>query len=577
MSEMSVDLSGVHSHINSIAEALSESIGVVNSNLGVIDGKVEIVAQEQRMTKDRVEQLHGEFQEFVAADRRAKELQRALTEIVRVRQELEKNFGHYDVVRRTTTGILQATSLELVRQNTMHQLTEELMITTPRYWLAPALVALSSWIQDARPLAERAMVESIQRDDSKTSLFFSLVCRRARRMEPATKWLARYFQNQNPMSMDREVVVMLDGLANGVFGGGALIACSTIIEQWLAELEEQAGFADEQRKRWAAKLDVMSPKQKDSDYPTLKHSPTAPKLYAALSAARRNQNVYDFFTNLFTGELIVPPAIEDAVDELLDKLVTRYDDEELPLRSEERLLLLVKDEEGDKAAAKLRFAAEAEAFEEKTSFAALLTNSAMSPEQMGATRATQRYAVSRSREWILAAHSDLVARDRANMPRQVELTVGSWKGSSVDGSNEKNLLADMRQHYTQRIETAVAAVQLGAGPWIALVVGVLLGVLIMTSGGQAIIFGLIIAGAGVAFFAWKYKDLERVRENTRQALEKEHEQAARFLKACMAELTDYRREVAAEDAKSENVTQLLNSLSSPQFVLQRPEQRVAVA
>jgi hypothetical protein len=577
MSDISIDMSAVHNHINRIAESLNESIGVVNSNIGVIDGKVEFVAQEQRMTKDRVEQLYAEFQDFVAADRRAKELQRALTEIVRVRQELEKNFGHYDVVRRTTTGILQATSLELVRQNTMLQLTEELMMTTPRYWLTPALVALSAWIQDARPLAERAMVESIQRDDSKTSLFFSLVCRRARRMEPATRWLSRYFQNQNPMSMDREVVVMLDGLANGVFGGGALIACSTIIEQWLAELEEQAGFLDEQRKRWAEKLAVMAPKPKDTDYPTLKHSPTAPKLYAALSVARRNQVVHDFFTSLFMGELIVPPTIEAAVDGLLDSLVTNYDDEELPLRREERLLLLVKEEEGDRAAAKQRYAAETEAFEDKTSFAALLTNSAMSPEQMGATRATQRYAVSRSREWILAAHSDLVARDRANMPRQVELTIGSWKGSSVDGSNETKLLADMRQHYTQRIEAAVAAVQLGAGPWIALVVGLLLGVLIMSSGGGAILVGFVIVGAAAAFFGWKYKDLERVRENTRQTLEKEHDQAARFLKACLAELTDYRREVAAEDAKSEHVTQLLNSLSSPQFVIQRPEQRVAVA
>src|SRR5258708_7557797 len=211
---------------------------------------------------------------------------------------------------------------------------------------------------------------------------------------------------QNPMAIDREVVVMLDGLANGVFGGGALRACSNVIEQWLTELEEQAGFLDDQRKRWAAQLDVMTPKPGDRDYPTLrKYAGNAPQLMKSLCAARRNRAVHDFFTNLFTGELIVPPSIEAACDSLLDSLVANFDDEELPYRSEERLLELIKEEDGDSDAAKARFDAEADIHQASTNFAAVLTNSAMSPEQLGATRATQRHAVSRSRKWITAAHS----------------------------------------------------------------------------------------------------------------------------------------------------------------------------
>ncbi|MEA2329481.1 MAG: hypothetical protein QOE68_4440, partial [Thermoanaerobaculia bacterium] len=400
MSELTVDLSSVHSHINQ----LERNLEVVNNNISLVHGEIEEVAGEQRMARDKLERLYGEFREFVAADQKEKQKQYAATEVVRVRQEIEQKFGHHDIVRRTTTGILQATDLQMVRQNTMHTVTEQLMITTPGYWLAPALISLTAWINDDRPLAERGVAEAIKRDDNKTSLFFALVCRRARRTEAVTRWLSRYFQMQSPMSIDRVVVVMLDGLANGVFGGGALMACSSVIEQWLEELENQAGFLDEQRKRWAAQLDVMTPKTKDSDYPTLqKYSPTGPQLMAALAAARRNQVVHTFFTNLFTGELVVPPSIEVAVDGLLDSLVKNYDDEELPLRSEERLLQLIKEEDGDKPAAKKRFDAEAEVHQANTNFAAVLTNSAMHPEQLGATRATQRYAVSRSREWILAA------------------------------------------------------------------------------------------------------------------------------------------------------------------------------
>src|SRR5207302_8254436 len=141
----------------------------------------------------------------------------------------------YDEVRRITVGILQATDAGLVRQNTIQNVTEELMLAAPGDWLAPALVSLSSWIKDDRPLAEKAMKTAINRDDYKTSLFFSLVCRRACRSEAAAKWLTRYFHTQNPMSLDREVVVMLDALANGVFGGSALKECSTKSEEWERE------------------------------------------------------------------------------------------------------------------------------------------------------------------------------------------------------------------------------------------------------------------------------------------------------------------------------------------------------
>lgn len=574
MSEGSIDLSGVHSHIN----RLEQSLQVVNNNVGAVSEQVVAVYRQQEVTKDRLEALYQDFQAFVAADQKEKQKQYAATELVRVRQEIEQKFGHHEVVRRTTTGILQATDLQMVRQNTIHTITEQLMVTTPNYWLAPALVALSAWIKDDRTLADRAAAEAIRRDDNKTSLFFALICRRARRSEALTRWLTRYFQMQNPMAIDREVVVMLDGLANGVFGGGALIACSTVIEQWLAELEEQAGFLEDQRRRWSAQLDVMAPKPRENDYPTLRQYATnASALLNALCAARRNQVVHDFFTNLFTGEILMPPSIEAACDSLLDLLVKNFDDEELPHRREERMLQLIKEEDGEKDSAKRRYDAEVEVHQDKTNFAAVLTSSAMHPEQLGATRATQRYAVSRSREWILAAHNDLVARDRMQMPRQADLTIASWSGSSIDGTNEQALAADLKQNYDSKIESAVNAVSLTPAAWIVLVAGILIGGLIMTGGGIAIAIGLVLMAAAGAFFYWKYKDLDRQREEARKALATEHGQVSAILKASLAELADYRREVAAEDGRSSAVASLLESLSSPQFVLQRPEQRVSVA
>jgi hypothetical protein len=572
-------------------DSLDSNLSVVNGNINqvardvaTVGNNVEVVAQQQAATHDRLEELYAEFQEFVAADARQKERQFAATRVIEVRQELDKRFGHYAEVRRHTTGILQAADVAIVREETMRTASENLMLACPGYWLAPGLVALVGWIADNRALAEKALSEAIKRDDSKASLFFSLVCRRAKRMEACGRWLIRYFQMQNPAAMDREVVVMLDALANGVFGGAALTTCSAVIDEWLTELEEQAGFPEEQRKRWAQALDVMAPKVTPNEYPTLrKYSSTWPRLEAALSAARRNQIILSFFAQMFTGEIVVPPSLESAVDSILESLVTNFDDEELPLRREERMLQLIVEEGGDKHAASHRFGAESDSLKEQTNFAAMLTNSAMYPERSGATRATQRYAVSRCRQWIIAGFQDLVARDRALVPVEAEIACGSWKGTSRDGTNEQQLSGDLYQHYSNRIEQAVAAVSITGGTWAAVIIGGLLGLVIAGSSLSAptntggVLIGVLVMAAAGAYFYFQHNNLENVRQRTRGALEKERDDAQRILKAGLAELTDLRRETATEDAKAASVVELLSALSSPQFILKRPEQARAIA
>src|SRR6185295_7842708 len=97
---------------------------VVNNNVAVVDSKVDVVAQQQAITGNRINELYNEFTQFVAADIQHKQLQLAATRIIEVRQEIEKKFGHYSEVRRITTGILPATDAAIVRQDTMRTATE---------------------------------------------------------------------------------------------------------------------------------------------------------------------------------------------------------------------------------------------------------------------------------------------------------------------------------------------------------------------------------------------------------------------------------------------------------------------
>lgn len=562
-----VDLSPIVQGLNT----LNHNLNVVDNHVSVIDDKVGLLAQEQGVTRSLLDKLYDEFSTFVQADLKHKERQFAATRLIEVRQALEKQYGHYEVVRRTTTGILQATDVALVRAETMRTVTENLMLTVPSYWLAPALVALTAWLADNRELAERAMTEALRRDDSKTSLFFSIVCKRADRLNATSRWLRRYFQNQSPFQMDREVVVMLDALTHGLFGGTALAEASDVIEHWVAELEEQAGFADAQRKRWSERLEVMAPRVGESDYPKLRRNcPTWSKLEKALARSRRNGVVQEYFEKMFTGEIVVPPGLEPEVDALLQSLVTHFDDEELPMRREERLLQLIMEEQGDKDAAQRRLHAEVEVFEDRIDFAALLTNAAMNPEQSGATRATQRYAVSRCRQWILSAHEDLVARDRNEMPAEVDLKIDSWNGRARDGSDESKLVTQMATHYETLANDAEKTLKLSGGQIIGGALVAVVG-LIVAFPMKALLLGLVLMLGAGGYLLWKNNEIQQARKRERERIENERDTATSTLKACLAELTDLRREITATESQAERVSEFIRSLSSTQFVLQRPE------
>ena len=198
--------------------AINNNLGTLNNNIEVVDRNVDTVNNNVKVVYDEIGALARDFHNFVQLQVRANALSKAQQRIIQIRQEMEKRFGHYDIVRRTTTGILQADDIGIVKKDTISNATEELMISTPGYWLAPCLVALAAWINDQPELAERAVKEGIKRNDEKTSLFFALICRRADRKSAALKWTQRYLANQDEENLDRKTVIILDAFASGLLG-----------------------------------------------------------------------------------------------------------------------------------------------------------------------------------------------------------------------------------------------------------------------------------------------------------------------------------------------------------------------
>ncbi|MFR3890284.1 MAG: hypothetical protein ACLTW2_03370, partial [Eggerthellaceae bacterium] len=322
-----------------------------------------------------------DFRHYVVQDLQDRRYQEALQDQVSIQQQLDDRFSQHQKVRRYVTGILQASDSKLVKKEVMETATSELMISIPHYWLVPALVALSAWINDNRELAETALREAMSRDDEKTSLLFALICRRASRNNATMVWLKRYFAMQDPMDIERKMIVVLDAYANGLFGGDSRSMCAEQIGGWIAEMEDVVGFRETQVSRWEQAIEAKTPSSIPSSYPYLeKYATNWSELRAMLSNCSLHQTLLDYIKGILEQPNGETGKLKKQLDELLDSLVTNYDNAELPLRQQKRVADLIIECKGDEAEALRRFDAERSAFDEKTDLMQLLTNAAMNPE-----------------------------------------------------------------------------------------------------------------------------------------------------------------------------------------------------
>jgi hypothetical protein len=564
-------------HIEAAIPPLVQALTVIGSKVQAIDHQVDSLVESHGETRRFLGSFYDEFHGYLEDYRRRTELQLAETRIVKVRQELERRFGHHDEVRRRAAGILQATDVAIIRAATVRTTAEELMLGAPRYWLAPGLVALMAWIVDERDIADRALAEALRRDLAKTYLFFTLICRRAGRMEAMSRWLELYLHLLDPQLIDREVVVVLDAVATGILGRKAQDALWQTSLGWIEALRQIPGQVETQARRWMEVLEAERGKIEPQEFELLQaHTPAWPALAAALVGVRRNPRVVERFRSVVETPALLPPTILSAVDGLLDTMVGRFDQEELPLRKQERLLKLILDEEGDRQKAEERMAVEEDALAAKVSFVARLTDILMYPEQAEASLAAQRYAAAFSRDWILAAHHALVAQDAERVPQEVPLQLGEWQGASRDGHDGQELAGSLRAFYAARKARDLAKIKLPVYAWLAPLVGLACAGLGLAGGGSVIVALTFLAIGGLLLLLGKRQQAKR-RDELAAKLDSELGNALQTLELVLAELASYRRNWTIAHTAAHDVDRILRSISPADALYQGlPEEPAAL-
>lgn len=550
--------------------AINNNLGTLNNNIEVVDRNVDTVNNNVKVVYDEIGALARDFHNFVQLQVRANALSKAQQRIIQIRQEMEKRFGHYDIVRRTTTGILQADDIGIVKKDTISNATEELMISTPGYWLAPCLVALAAWINDQPELAERAVKEGIKRNDEKTSLFFALICRRADRKSAALKWTQRYLANQDEENLDRKTVIILDAFASGLLGADSEGVVSKQMGEWLEHFADKPGFVEQQTKQWSDAINLKRKPLASGEYPYLhKYSKTWPVLQDIMEGAMLHAEILDYFIAIFEQEASTD-SLKAQLDEILNNLVTEFDDEEIPLRKEEKYNQFIIDFDGDENRARQNMAVEQTAFEERKDFTQLLTDAAMKPESSHASVSTQKFAIALSKEWVSNAYNDVVAQNRMKIPNEIEINVDTFNDKTTDGQNEAELIGKFNSLVDNEKANALAQLVLSGFEKFCLYGGAAIGVIglimmIADSGFLGLI--AIIAGAGMVINHFsKKKKIEQNRQNIEAQFEEKRQKGSQIIRATLAEVVDFRAEFAEKDSESQKVVDFLEQVSPEQYV-----------
>jgi len=550
--------------------------------------QVTVVSLQQQETKSELATLRDDFLAFVRQAELTANIQRAETRLGALQDKLEIEYGHHKVVRRTAVGVLQAFDVGIISETTIKNVGEQLMVQTPRYWLAPVIVALAAWCGDDEDLCRRAVEEAFRRSPSRTSLFMALMLRRQGRGSSSVRWLRHYLEAQNPHALGRDFAVILEAISQGAFGPAGLELAQGFLDRWQRQLLTDDNVTDAQVNRWRAEVDSHVAPAGPPRFPRLAVvSPQYGQLARVLASAEAHAPLRAKYDAMMAEQ--IPPAdrLEDAVDDILDRLVSEYDEDELPLRRDLAMNKAIVDHGGDLELSRRAVAVDS-ALETTLDYLTIQTTSALNPDGIGVSRSTQRFAVAACHEWFARAYA-LFTRDyRAAVPSDVEAAFESshnvvakqfqlprWVGSFRQPL--ETLEQSLSRHWEPHIKAFVDGLAFDKKKWIlpAVVTGFALIVLTACIGWPGAFIALVGGGIWALVVYNQAQAAAKRQAEAQELLNRARHDSITQLRAARAELTDWEHAFQSADAQEPQTRALIAGLATAVHAVRPYERRVA--
>lgn len=435
-------MSNVYNLINQLDGAVNSFEGKVNVHVRNVDTTTQHIQATTGKVLAKVEKFKEDLM-------KGEEKQIAHENIIRLDQIIKERFGNYEEIRKTIIGVVRDFDINLVRNNTIEELSEELWITSSRYWLSYALIAITAWVNNYPDVAKNALSESSRKDAIKTSLFFCLLNLRFDRLETAKNWFKAYCRTLDPTFLQQETAVMIQAFLNGIFGKDKELEHEvlSILDEWIAVISNDAVMCEELVNEYVLYFNNLGRKA-EFDYEFITtfctSSDEIKKSFENVSKVNRIVEIIDSVD--VEDEEQNNENYKNRVDAVLINLITNYDQEELEIKNQQQYFKLIVENNGDKATAQVQYdqfeALQNEGFNIGKQMVEWVTYG----DKTNTDVHVRKFALQTTKEWFKSAVKIWSAEQKKNCPLSYGIAIDGWTGTSNARDTDEQILS-MKNYY----------------------------------------------------------------------------------------------------------------------------------
>lgn len=484
------------------------------------------IEQSSDSIRGTSEKTLSKITEFQAGMMLGEQKQLAHENSLRVDQELKEQFGDHDVIRKTVMGVVRDFDINLVRNSTIQEMSEELWITSSRYWLSYALLAITAWVNDCQEVAQNAVKECVRRNPQKANLFFCLMNLRFGRNDTARRWFKEYLKVLNPESLSQMDSILLQAYLNGLFGTDKALEfeVNQVIQKWISILNSNEETKEKLVDAYYHYFENMAC-ARDCNYEPMKDHVSC---YADIRKSFQDVSKYEIMVyNVECLNVEMEEQTEEnyktRVDKVLKDLISTFDEEEQMLINEKKYYETIMSHGGDEEAAAVDYE-EQQAVSANMNIGMQMIRWAVYSSSDEVNEHVRRFALQNTRDWYLKALEKWNLRLQERLPVDYPVSIDVWSG--VSNANDLEMLeADMRSYYNAN---KMNLCYLNTGNMAALIIMILSAALAFVT-----IYSLIVTAACLVFL------LVRILKANAD-FPKRVESSVQILRACVFQLRDFR-------------------------------------
>ena len=422
-------------------DTIEKNLGAVANELTGVITNVSTVNNQVNKVEAKVESLNDEIKNLMREIRETTIVTNARQAIMYNNEQINKKYGYYDQVRRTTESLLDALDNSSINKKSLINLKQNLLLNTPNYWLANALAALTSWLLNNKEETDKEVKNALKKDAAKTSLFFTLINLKLGRTTTSLNWLNKYLSLENPLKLDKDFVTILDLVTTGAFGDTAKEEVLTKINTWLNELNSENQIQEKVQNIW---LNYITGKELDNVpfNQLIKYSKD-------INILRNNlilSSSYVPIKNELT-ELINKDSNSKNINDILNNLIYEYEEKEQIYQKDNLLNQLIINCNGNKEEAQRLYAKQETVLNNQNDIITLLTNIILNKELYKVSEETKKIALAYTKTYLIKA---LEQKKKQINNDPFNITINDFQTKTTDGQNMTYIKSELELYLSNK-------------------------------------------------------------------------------------------------------------------------------